>query len=421
MRNLHYGWVILGITFFSIIAAGVTIASSGVLMTPFQRDFGWDRSAIALAFGVSLFLYGIAGPFIAALLESVGLRRMMIGSMLTLLTGSILTLVMTEPWHLIIIWGVIIGLGASLFLTVISPFVANYWFKKRRGLVVGILTASTATGQLILLPLLAVLISNYSWRIAMGLMIGICSIMLLLILLFMKNKPEDVGLLPYGADQGASEEKGIGKKPVISDAFRGLRLAVKSRVFWLLSLSFFICGFSTNGLIGTHFISYCLSFGIPLVTATSILSFMGVFNLIGTTLSGWLSDRFDNRWLLFWYYSLRGVSLAILPFALMEGNVVLIALFTIFYGLDWIATVPPTINLTRERFGVKQTGIVYGWIFAFHQAGAASAAYGGGLIYSVFNSYTYAFFLAGVFCLLASLFVLMIRKQKDLHHEELVA
>ncbi|GAK09480.1 LOW QUALITY PROTEIN: transporter [Geomicrobium sp. JCM 19038] len=418
MRNLHYGWVILAITFFSIIAAGVTIASSGVLMTPFQRDFGWDRSAIALAFGVSLFLYGIAGPFIAALLESVGLRRMMIGSMLTLLTGSILTLVMTELWHLIIIWGVIIGLGASLFLTVISPFVANYWFEKRRGLVVGILTASTATGQLILLPLLAVLISNYSWRIAMGLMIGICSVMLLLILLFMKNKPEDVGLRLM--EQTTVVKRWVRVRNQSSQMrFEGGQ--VKSRVFWLLSLSFFICGFSTNGLIGTHFISYCLSFGIPLVTATSILSFMGVFNLIGTTLSGWLSDRFDNRWLLFWYYSLRGVSLAILPFALMEGNVVLIALFTIFYGLDWIATVPPTINLTRERFGVKQTGIVYGWIFAFHQAGAASAAYGGGLIYSVFNSYTYAFFLSGVFCLLASLFVLMIRKQKDLHHEECVA
>lgn len=411
MKRIHYSWFILAITFFSIIVAGIALSSSGVFIDPFEKEFGWDRSVIALAFAVSLFLYGISGPFMAALLEVIGLKKMMILSMTTLLTGILLTLVMKESWQLIIIWGVIIGLGASLFLTVVSPYVANHWFVKRRGLAVGILTASTATGQLILLPVLAAIIENNSWRIAMGLIMILCILMLIIILLFMKNTPKDAGTLPYGLEQEIQESNEGQKENPIVIAFKALFQAVKVKEFWLLAGSFFICGLSTNGLIGTHFVSYCISFGIPLVTAASFLSFMGIFNLVGTTLSGWLSDRFDNRWLLFWYYGLRGASLVFLPFALNEGSIPMLVIFTVFYGLDWIATVPPTISISRQIFGMKKSGIVYGWIFASHQAGAAVAAFGGGLIYKFFNTYTWAFFLAGVFCLVASLFVIIIKKQ----------
>ncbi len=387
------------------------MSSSGVFIDSFEKEFGWDRSVIALAFAISLFLYGISGPFMAALLEVIGLKKMMIVSMTTLLTGIILTLIMNQSLQLIIIWGVIIGLGASLFLTVVSPYVANHWFVKRRGLAVGILTASTATGQLILLPVLAAIIENYSWRIAIGLIMILSFIMLIIIYLFMKNTPKDAGILPYGLEQEIQESKESQKENPIVIAFKGLFQAVKVKEFWLLAGSFFICGLSTNGLIGTHFVSYCISFGIPLVTAASFLSFMGIFNLVGTTLSGWLSDRFDNRWLLFLYYGLRGASLVFLPFALNEGSITMLMIFTVFYGLDWIATVPPTISISRQIFGTKKSGIVYGWIFASHQAGAAVAAFGGGLIYRFFNTYTWAFFLAGVFCLLASFFVIIIKKQ----------
>ncbi len=227
----------------------------------------------------------------------------------------------------------------------------------------------------------------------------------------MKNTPKEVGVLPYGAKEEIKEEAAVHKKNPIGMAFRSLNEAVRVKEFWLLAGSFFICGLSTSGLIGTHFISYCISFGLPVVTAASLLSFMGIFDLIGTTLSGWLSDRFDNRWLLFWYYGLRGASLVLLPFALKEGTITLLIIFSVFYGLDWIATVPPTISISRQVFGVEKSGIVYGWIFASHQAGAAVAAYGGGLIFKVFNSYTWAFFLAGIFCLLGSLFVIMIKRQ----------
>ncbi|KAB2329712.1 MFS transporter [Cytobacillus depressus] len=411
MKRIHYSWFILAITFFSIIVAGIVISSSGVFIDSFEKEFGWDRSVIALAFGTSMFLFGLSGPFMAALLNVIGLKKMMIISMATLLTGILLTFIMNQSWQLIIIWGFIIGLGASLFLTVLSPYVANHWFEKRRGLAVGILTASTATGQLILLPVLAAIIVNYSWRPAIGLIMILSCIMLIIIFLFMKNSPKEVGTLPYGLEQEVRKSQEGQKENPIVIAFKGLFEAVKVKEFWLLAGSFFICGLSTSGLIGTHFVSYCISFGIPLVTAASFLSFMGIFNLVGTTLSGWLSDRFDNRWLLFWYYSLRGGSLVLLPYALNEGSITMLIIFTVFYGLDWIATVPPTISISRQIFGINKSAIVYGWIFAFHQAGAATAAYGGGLIYKFFNTYTWAFFMAGVFCLLASLFVIIIKKQ----------
>ena len=416
MKRIHYSWAILVVTFFSIIVAGILISSSGVFIDAFEKEFGWNRPIIALAFAISLFLYGIAGPFIAALLEVLGIKKMMLLSMSTLLVGSLLTLVMNQSWQLLLIWGILIGLGASLFLTVVSPYVSNHWFDKKRGLALGILTASTATGQLILLPILATIIESQSWRWAMGLISMLSIFMLILILIFMKNSPKEKGILPYGQEVALPEIELQKGNPILL-AFNGLFKAVKVKEFWLLAASFFICGFSTSGLIGTHFISYCIGYGVPFVTAASILSFMGVFNLVGTTLSGWLSDRFDNRWLLFWYYILRGLSLMFLPFALMQGSMTFLVIFTIFYGLDWIATVPPTIGIARQVFGIQKSGIIYGWIYASHQAGAAVAAYGGGLIYNYFNTYTFAFFSAGVFCVLASLFVIGIKKNKTIARE----
>ncbi|MFF2288408.1 MFS transporter [Peribacillus butanolivorans] len=413
MNRFHYSWIILIITFFSIIVAGIVRSSSGVFIVPFENEFGWDRSVISLAFAISLFLYGLSGPFMAALIEVLGLKKMMVFAMSTLLAGVFLTFFMEHEWQLILIWGIIIGLGSGLFLTVLSPYVANRWFEERRGLAVGILTASTATGQLVLLPVLAIIIENYSWRWAIGLIMVLSLIMLAIILLFMKNNPKEVGILPYGLEEESQEANLVQKKNPIVMAFQSLIEAVRVKEFWLLAGSFFICGLSTSGLIGTHFISYCISFGLPVVTAASLLSFMGIFDLIGTTVSGWLSDRFDNRWLLFWYYGLRGASLVLLPFALQEGSIILLIIFSVFYGLDWIATVPPTISISRQVFGIEKSGIVYGWIFASHQAGAAAAAYGGGLIFKIFSSYTWAFFLAGIFCVLGSLFVILIKKQKS--------
>lgn len=290
----------------------------------------------------------------AAFVEIFGLKRMMLWSMAVLAIGLAFTFIMQTEWQLILIWGVMIGIGSGLFLTVLSTQVANRWFAKRRGLAVGILTAATATGQLVLLPVLAIFIQNYSWRAAILLILVLSVVMFIIIALLMRSFPKDIGLTPYGQEDMTVEEPPVkGRNPfkmAIGSLLEGLRV----KEFWLLAGSFFICGLSTSGLIGTHFISYCVSFGIPLVMAASMLSFMGIFDLIGTTLSGWLSDRFDNRRLLFWYYSLRGVSLVFLPFALSQGSYTWLVIFSIFYGLDWIATVPPTIGLTRQKFGVEK-------------------------------------------------------------------
>ncbi len=415
-NRIHYSWIILMVVFFSIIVAGIVRSSSGVFIEPFENEFHWDRSVISLAFAVGLFLYGISGPFMAALIEVLGLKKIMLIAMATLLMGTLLTFLMQHSWQLILIWGIIIGLGSGLFLTVLSPYVANTWFEKRRGLALGILTASTATGQLILLPILAMLIDQYSWRWAIALIMILSVIMLVIIFLFMKNSPKEVGSLPYGLENEEAITVDEQQENPIAIAFKGLLEAVEVKEFWLLAGSFFVCGLSTSGLIGTHFVSYCISYGVPLVTAASLLSFMGIFDLVGTTLSGWLSDRFDNRWLLFWYYALRGASLLLLPIALSQGSYPLLIIFAVFYGLDWIATVPPTIGISRQVFGVKKSGVVYGWIFASHQAGAAVAAFGGGVIFQAFDSYTWAFFLAGLFCVVASLFVIVIKKERSVEH-----
>ncbi|MER1998151.1 MAG: MFS transporter [Lysinibacillus sp.] len=413
MKKWHYSWIILLVTFVAIITAGIIRSSAGVFIIPFEEQFGWNRSSISLAFAVSLFLYGVSGPFMAAFVDKYGLKRMMLGSMALLMVGLASTYVMQNEWQLLIIWGVVMGLGSGLFLTVLSTQIANRWFVKRRGLALGILTAATATGQLILLPILATLVEDYSWHAAITLILILSVLMLIVIALFMRNFPAEKGIAPYGGDR-IEEPYVVPVGNPFMNALRALGEGFKSKVFWLLAGSFFICGLSTSGLIGTHFISYCVSFGIPVVTAASLLSLMGVFDLIGTTASGWLSDRFDNRWLLFWYYSLRGLSLLALPAALASGSYTWLVVFAIFYGLDWIATVPPTVALARQEFGLQKSAMMYGWMVAFHQVGAGVAAYSGGVFFEAFGSYKLAFLLAGGFCLLASLFVIVIKKEPKL-------
>jgi len=407
--KVHYAWIILIVTFLSVIVAAVTNTMSGVMMIPFEDEFGWSRASISGAFAVCITLVGFSGPFIAGLYQKFNVRKVLLVGMGTLLTAILLTTIMTQLWQLYIIWGVIIGLSAGAFLTVLNAYIATTWFEKKRGLALGLLTSSSAAGQLVFLPLLAYVVEQYSWRNAVLIIFSFGMLIYLLIWIFMKNDPADVGVYPLGADK--SNQKQTNNVNPVKAAFEGLKLGVKSKVFWLLAGSFFICGFSTSGLIGTHFISLCIDYGYKEVTAASILAFMGIFNIIGTTLSGYISDRYDNRWLLFWYYGLRGLSLLILPFALSTNSLVYLAAFAIFYGMDWIATVPPTIKLATDHFGKEKVGVIYGWIYSAHQLGAGAATYGGGLIYSWLNAYQSIFIAAGIFCLVATLFVLNIKRR----------
>ncbi|PET65956.1 MFS transporter [Bacillus sp. AFS001701] len=386
---------------------------SGVMMIPFEKEFGWSRASISGAFAICITLVGFSGPFIAGLYQKFSVRKVLLVGMGTLLAAILLTTIMTRIWHLFIIWGIIIGLSAGAFLTVLNAYVATTWFEKKRGLALGLLTSSSAAGQLVFLPLMAYIVENYSWRNAVLTIFSFGVFIYVLLWIFMKNDPADVGVLPLGAEK--SNKKQANNVNPVKAAFDGLKLGAKSKVFWLLAASFFVCGFSTSGLIGTHFISLCIDYGYKEVTAASILAFMGIFNIIGTTLSGYISDRFDNRWLLFWYYGLRGLSLLILPFALSTNSIIYLSAFAIFYGMDWIATVPPTIKLATDHFGKEKVGVIYGWIYTAHQLGAGAAAYGGGLVYSWLNAYQSIFIAAGIFCLVATLFVLNIKKRAVLN------
>jgi len=338
--RFHYAWVVAGVTFVTLLAAAGIRSTPAVLIVPLEREFGWSRATVSFAVSINILLYGLCGPFAAALMERFGVRRMMLISLGTIATGAGLTTIMRSPWQLVFLWGVVVGLGTGAMATVLAATVANRWFVERRGLVMGVLTASGATGQLIFLPLLMSLTVAFGWRWAALTVAGAAVLVVPLVALFMRNRPQDIGMPAYGAKH--VEDMARSTVNPLGAAVDGLRLGLRSRDFRLLAASFFICGASTNGLIGTHLIPASIEHGIPEVTAASMLAVIGIFDIIGTTMSGWLSDRFDNRWLLCWYYSLRGLSLLFLPYAFGTQYFGL-GLFIVFYGLDWVATVPPTV------------------------------------------------------------------------------
>ena len=338
-----------------------------------------------------------------------GLRNVTLSALLIVASALVASLAMTKVWQLMLLWGVVVGIGTGMTALVLGATVAARWFAARRGLVVGILTASVATGQLVFLPLLASLTERMGWRVALSLMCVMLGVAAFAVLMIMRDRPSDVGLRPFG-DQGTEPLPAPppNTAPIMAAALGALRDAAKTRVFWILFFTFFICGASTNGLVQVHLIPMCLDFGIPQVQAASLLAAMGIFDFFGTIVSGWLSDRYDNRYLLFWYYGLRGLSLLFLPFT--DFSFYGLSLFAMFYGLDWIATVPPTVRLTAQRFGPERANLVFGWIFAGHQLGAATAAFGAGLSRTLLASYLPAFFAAGALCIIAALITLTISR-----------
>ena len=403
--RVHYAWIIVAVTFLTLLTAAAIRATPGVLIVPLEQTFGWSRATVSFAVSVNLLLYGLCGPFAAALMERVGVRRVTLLSLSAVTVGVALTTVMRAPWQLVLLWGVVVGIGTGALALVLAATIANRWFVARRGLVIGILTASTATGQLLFLPLLAAVVEHAGWRAAALVVAGAALLLVPIVLVFMRDRPRDLGLRPYGAFADAVSPSGPAPRP--AGALVALVEGARSRDFWLLAGSFFICGLSTNGLIGTHLIPASMDHGIPAVTAAGLLAAMGVFDLVGTTISGWLSDRWDNRRLLFCYYGLRGLSLMLLPYA-YGSEYFGLTLFAVFYGLDWVATVPPTVRLTETLFGKHRVGIMYGWIAVAHQVGAATAAFGAGVVRTWLGSYQVAFTGAGFVCLIAALMVLAI-------------
>jgi predicted MFS family arabinose efflux permease len=394
-RSFHYAWIVALVTFVILLVTAGVRATPGVLMLPLEREFGWSRAVISSAVAINIALFGIIGPFAASVMDRWGVRRVILGALALLASSVALTTWMESQWHLTLLWGVLVGTGTGVTSMVLAAFIATRWFDERRGLVLGVLSAANATGQLIFLPSLARLVDSYGWRSAAWLVAGAAASVLVIVAIFMRDRPEDLGLRPYGQPAGAQSPPRQALAPL-----RALAMASRTRAFWLLAGTFFVCGASTNGLIGTHLIAACHDYGIHEVQSAQLLAMMGIFDIVGTTASGWLTDRYSSRHLLFGYYTLRGVSLLFLPLTLQEGASGLVV-FAVFYGLDWIATVPPTVRLTSEAFGRENTGVIYGWIGASHQLGASAAAFGAGAIRTTLGGYDVAFWTAGVLCVVA--------------------
>ncbi len=396
----------MAVTFAVVLVTAGVRAAPGVLIVPLEQEFHWSRATISFAVGVNLLLYGLIGPFAAALMDRFGVRRLMTLAVVLTAAGVAVTPMMEQPWQLILLWGVVIGLGSGFIGAYLAAYIAARWFRVRQGLVIGVLTAANAAGQLVFLPALASLVTHEGWRVMSFVLAGAVIILAPVLAWLMRDRPEDIGLTPYGAVPGARPAAAPAGNP-IAVAFRALGQGARSRDFWLLAGSYFVCGASTNGLIGTHLIPACVDHGITEIAGAGLLAATGVFSFIGGTLSGWASDRWDNRFLLFWYYGLRGLSLMYLPFA-FDMSFYGLSLFMVFYGLDWIAGVPPTVRLLSSVVGVEKTGIMVAWITVIHQIGGAAAAFLGGLLRISFGSYIEAFMLAGLMCIGAALMVLFI-------------
>jgi sugar phosphate permease len=410
-RRLHHGWFIVGLTFLALLVAAGIRSTPGVLMLPMEHEMGWSTATISTAVAINIVLFGLMGPFAAALMQSIGVRRTLLLGLAIIGGSTALAARIATPTQLILTWGVGVGVGVGLIGLVTAATVSTRWFVEKRGTVMGLLTAANATGQLVFLPALAMVAERFGWRPVGLILAGVAAIVAIPIALFMRDRPEDIGLLPVGAQPGATLEDSPllrGGNP-LKTAFGALARASKRRDFWFLFGTFFVCGASTNGFIGTHFIPACGDHGIPEVRAAGYLAMMGAFDLVGTTASGWLSDRVNGRYLLFWYYGLRGLSLLFVPYAFGIDGLFGLPLFAMFYGLDWVATVPPTVRLTVDAFGRDEGPIVFGWISAGHQLGAGSIALVAGVIRTNTGSYDNAFTLSAILCLVSAIAVLGIR------------
>jgi MFS family permease len=410
VRSIHPAWIAASVTFLTLVATAGFRSAPSVLIVPLEAAFGWSRAQISLAISVNVLLFGFTAPFAAALMERFGIRRVVMAALTLIGGGAAATVFMTEPWHLVLLWGVVVGVGTGSMALVFAASIANRWFVKRRGLVIGLLTAATASGQLVFLPGLSMLAQSVGWRSVSLTVAAGALVMVPVVWLFLLEWPADAGQKPYGAaPEWEPAARSAGNAAWL--ALQTLRDAAKVRDFWYIAGSFFVCGLSTSGLIGTHFIPAAHDHGMPELAAASLLALVGVFDVVGTIFSGWLTDRYDARRLLFLYYLLRGISLFLLPGVLFSTVQPSTLVFVIFYGLDWVATVPPTVLLCRMVLGRERGTVVYGWVFAAHQVGGSIAALGAALLRVQFGNYALAFYVSGLLCVVTAYFVLQIARE----------
>jgi MFS family permease len=408
--RFHPAFLVAGITFLALLVSAGVRSAPGVMMVPLGLHFGWDRGTVSATSALGIFLYGLVGPFAAALMMSLGIKRTMMLGLGLMAGATFASQWMTQSWHYMLTWGVFSGLGTGMVASVLGAAVVNRWFAQRQGLVMGLFAASTATGSLIFLPYLAWLTRGGAWQGVVQTVGLACLVLVPLVWLFMAESPETAGVRRYGEAEDAPAPRRQGASAML--ALQVLWQVRKDATFWLLTGTFFVCGLTTNGLVGTHLIAFCGDHGIAPVAAAGLLSTMGLFDLVGTTASGWLTDRYDPRRLLMVYYGLRGISLVVLPF--MDFGPVALGAFAVFYGLDWIATVPPTVALANRHFGPDRAPIIFGWVAVGHQIGAAFAAFAGGILRQLAGSYDFAFVGAGAMGVVAALAILLFARGESM-------
>lgn len=400
-RSFFYGWVVVAVTAATLMISAGVRSAPGVFLLPLHNDLGWSRGTVSFAVSLGLVLFGLAGPVCGWLMDRFGPRLLMLGGLLVVALSMGLSALMTELWQLNLFWGALSGIGTGMVSTVLGAAVANRWFIARRGIVTGVFGAATSAGQLVFVPLLMLLVREQGWRTSSLWLAGAALVLLLPIFVLMRNDPADVGQRPFGVSSSDPA-------PVRQQAEAGVMgRAIRSPEFWLLSGTFFVCGATSNGLIGTHLIPYAVDCGIPDGFAAGALALMGTMNFIGTIGSGYLTDRIDPRKLLAVYYGFRGLSLFMLPFV---QNQVGLTVFAILFGLDYIATVPPTTMLVANTFGRRNVGTVFGWVFCAHSLGASLAAWLGGVARDTFGSYGLAFLVAGGIAIAAAGLALRINR-----------
>lgn len=411
VKKIHPAWTALVVTFLTLMATAGFRSAPSVLIIPLEDAFGWSRSQVSTAIAINVLIYGLIAPFAAALMERFTVRKVVMTALTFVAISAGATVFISQPWHLWLLWGLCVGIGTGSMALVFAATVANRWFVKHKGLAVGALTAANATGQLIFLPLLSHFAVDYGWKSVSLTIAGASLLVVPLIFFFLKESPTAIGATPYGA---ADDWQPLPKSEL--SAFRlaidTLSKAKSNRDFQILFFTFFVCGLSTNGLIGTHFIPAAHDHGMAEPVAASLLALVGVFDVIGTLASGYLTDKYDPRKLLFFYYGLRGLSLFLLPSILFSTVHPSTLVFVIFYGLDWVATVPPTLILARMVLGPGRATIVYGWVFVGHQIGASAAAIGAALLRVQLGDYAVAFYISAGMCLISALMVLQIAKGK---------
>ena len=406
-QRIHPAWIVLGALTLCLLASTGIRAVFGVYIKPMEAEFGWSRGALSMAAALSLLLLGAVGPFAGRLADRWGPRRVIVFALIVLGIGSILSSFVTRLWHIYLTAGVLMAAGAGGAALSTGSAVVARWFDKRRGLAMGLAAGGMSAGQLIVIPLATVLTLTYGWRSSfLWLGIGLLVLVVPLGAWLVRNTPEERGVRALGAQgpvQTAAQQAAAQQAGRVS-----ISEAAQTLPFWLLMSTFFVCGYTSNGMVLTHFMPHAMDHNFTAMQASSALGVMGAMNIIGTIGSGWLCDRFGRRGPLATYYFIRGISLL---FLLYVWDLQSLHLWAAIFGLNYISTVPPTTTLTANIYGRFSVGELSGWIFFAHQVGAALGAALAGWIFEWTGSYSSAFVSAAILGFVAAGLAMMIREE----------